>query len=277
MEKRFILLSNELSGLKFGLHLERSEFGIVGILNFHFSPECEYELLLTDEAGENYYAKADSNPFSFFLPRGFSLSGSILVDIFSEGGLVASGVMGSGDNKANSNFNKFIKSTNDYVVNYETDEEFENLKQEANYFINKAKELYNQNEQTLPENNKPEQKSPKNAKKTTFFDKIKEDFNFLYSVGEEDYLLTRKFKNSVWRKVVIGEEVYILGKIYAGRVIDSGETPSFVAIAVPTTLEGANLNNPLGSQAKFYHANIYDSFGFSILIENAESGKVASI
>lgn len=285
MDKRFMLLNNDISGQKFGLHLERTEFGMIGILSFHFTPESEFELLLTDEGGENYYTKSDANPFSFFLPASFSLNGTILVDIFSNGGLVASGVMTSGETRIDK-VEKRAESTKSHLTNEEQEEDFLKLKKEASYYIEKAKSLYGENSIA----NKPQQLKPSNFKesqnfsqnkdglvrKPTFFDKIRDDFDFLYSVGEADYLLSKKFKNSIWRRVNIGEEIYILGKIFAGRVTESNEHPSFVALAVPTTKESATINKPLGEGAKFYHANIYDTFGFCVLVENAVSGKVAS-
>ena len=91
-------------------------------------------------------------------------------------------------------------------------------------------------------------------------------------------MLRKKFKNSEWRKVSIGNEVYILGKIYAGKTVIGVETPSFVALAVPTTKSSAKQNpNILGPKAKFYNANIYDDFGFLVLIENAVTGKAVML
>ena len=50
------------------------------------------------------------------------------------------------------------------------------------------------------------------------------------------------------------------------------EFPSFVALAIPTTLSRSKKENALGEKAKFYHANIYDDFGFLVLVENATTG-----
>ena len=265
--KKFIVLEGGEPAVKFGLHLEDAEFGVVGIVNCHFNLEGEYEILLTDCQGENFYAKMNDNPFSFSLPPEFSLSGMIMADIFKDGGLIASGV--SQEHQAyDKKYEKFLQSTEEYLAQEPLQTPDEVYAAEAKYYTEKARELFGSKEE------KSEKNSAKKQQEPMFFDAIKQDFNFLYSAGEDDSLLKRKFKNSRWKKVDISGEVYILGKIYASAGVMDVDLPAFVALAVPTTLERANREKPLGEKAKFYHANIYDNFGFLVLVESSVSGKV---
>lgn len=251
MDKHFYLLTSKDKLLKFGIYLEETECGIVGIVNFHFNPTEQYEILLTDENEENFYTVMDSNPYSFALPENFVLTKDVLIDIFCNNVIIAS----------TSNITEEIK--NEPKTNSKSDEDYLS---EADYFIKKAQKIFSNNKEISASKNKE-----------LFFDTIKNDFDMLFDVGDEDYLLSKKFKNSVWRKVDFSGEVYILGKIYAGSSVVGEELPSFIAIAEPTTLERSKNSNNLGEYAKFYHANIYDSFGFLVLIENAVTGKPVSL
>jgi len=270
--KKFIILESIDRVYRFGLHLEETEFGCVGIVNCHFNLEDDYELLLTDYMGENFYITMTDNPFSFSLPAEFSINGLIMADIFKDGSLVASGVCG-GKERKHIDYDKFIKSTQDYVVKEDKNKSDEDYMLEADYYINKAKKLFSEEKKQNEERSSP----VKESQPQSFFDSIKEDFNFLYSAGEEDYLLRKKFKNSVWKKVDISGEVYILGKIYASAGVVGEELPSFIALAIPTTYENATREKPLGEKAKFYHANIYDNFGFLVLVESVVSGRVVNL
>ena len=247
MARRFFLLDNKDGGFKFGVHLEDSEFGIVGIVNFHFMIQGEYEILLTDRMGVNFYAKMQENPVSFSLPKEFVVDDELKIDIFEKGKLVGSWPQCV---TKSSNANCEIKDNL-----YEQD-----VFKEAEYYIARAKELFG------------ETKKDEIKLESYFFDTIKEDFELLYSIGVADYSLARKFKNSLWKKIDIGSEVYLLGKIYSDcNQIDSVR-PNFVAIALSTTKENAKRNLPLGESAKFYNANIYDSFGYLVLVENSRTG-----
>ena len=257
--KKFIVLESGDKSHRVGLNLERTECGVIGIVNFHFAINGEYELLLTDEKGENFYAKMQDNPHSFVLPETFMLDGVIMADIFQNGALVANGI--SDNIFINKDHEKYLKNTENYLSKDKSNQDYF---LEADYYIKKAKQLYGEEQQ------KENKNSP------TFFDGIKEDFDLLFSMGNEDYLLCKKFKNSRWKKVDISGEVYILGKIYAGGVTTE-ETPSFIALAMPTTFEQSLRTKPLGGNAKFYHANIYDNFGFVVLVENTISGKVVNL
>ena len=250
MSRNFFLLDNKERGLKFGIYLEKTEAGTIGIVNFHFEMQVEYEILLTDEKGINYYAKMKENPFSFSLPSEFEVTSDLQVDIFEEGALVASRE----------------KQKPETALNTPIEKSEEDLFAEAEYYIEKAKALFGEEKQTSA------------YIKSTFFESIKEDFELLYSIGEKDYSLSKKFKNSVWRKVDISGDVYLLGKIYGSEIENENwSVPNFVAIALPTTLENARKNSPLGSFAKFYNSSIYDSFGFLVLVENSKTGKVVNL
>ena len=210
--KKFIILESIDKAYRFGLHLEETEVGIVGIVNFHFVMKGEYEMLLTDCMGENFYTKMQDNPYSFSLPESFTISGIIMADIFQNGSLVASGVSGGGENLKD--YQKFLKSTEDYVVKEDltqkTDAEYLD---EADYYIKKAKSMYHETVNT-PRNlfKKP---------KTTFFDTIKQDFNLLYSVGNDDHLLCKKFKNSKWKKELFISSYSFFSERYGGIDIQS--------------------------------------------------------
>ena len=248
MDRKFFLLDNKDNGYKFGVHLEHCEFGVIGIVNFHFVVKEEYEILLTDRMGVNFYAKMRENPFSFSLPKEFVVDDELKIDIFERGCLVGS--WPQKEDASNQFESKMEKSNND-----------ENIFKEVEYYINRAKEVFGGGSGI--EEKKLE---------SYFFDTIKEDFELLYSIGVADYSLTRKFRNSVWKKIDIGSDVYLLGKIYKNGVSDNLEVPSFVAIALSTTKENAHKNLPLGDSAKFYNANIYDSFGYLVLVENTRTG-----
>ena len=265
--KNFMILESNNGTYRFGLHLEKTEFGAIGILNFHFIAEGEFELLLTDSMGENFYAKMSENPYSFSLPPNFLINGMVTADIFKDGILIASGVSERAS-KNKVNYGKDLGGRQEQLESTLINDTNENYLKEAQFYINKAKELYR--EESNKDNNK-------NLQKATFFDSIKDDFELLYSIGAEDYLLKKKFKNSLWRKVDISGEVYILGKIYAGAGVVGEEYPSFIALAIPTTKENANNEKPLGEKARFYHANIYDNFGFLVLVESVVSGKVVNL
>lgn len=257
--KKFIILESEDKKYKFGLHLEENEYGTVGIVNSHFLDESGYELLMTDEKGENFYTAVDENPCSFRLPQNFSIAGLLLADIFKDGSLVASGVSGGEQKNSNlvSQHNKILGAVADYETS-ETD-----YFKEAEYYIKKAKMMF-------CEENKADF-----SEKTPFFDKIREDFDLLFEAGENNYFLAKKFKNSYWRKVEVSGEVYLLGKIFS-RDDQRLANPTFVAIAVLSTEEIAKRDKPLGENAKFCHANIYDDFGFVVLVERAISGEVVN-
>jgi len=252
MSRNFFLLDNKEMGLKFGIHLENTELGTVGIVNFHFLVNGEFEILLTDSHGINYYAKMQENPFSFSLPKEFVVDQDLKIDIFEAGEVVASRPTST----------KTEKNTESERKNQKTDAD---IFEEAEYYIEKAKELFG------------EKKTSESRIEPLFFDSIKEDFELLYSIGEEDFSLSKKFKNSCWRKVDIGGEVYLLGKIFSSNLDTGVGRPNFVAIALPTTAENARANSPLGSFAKFYNSNIYDSFGFLVLVENSKTGKVVNL
>lgn len=252
MGRRFFLLDSKENGLKFGVHLETSEFGIVGIVNFHFPLEDEYEILLTDKMGLNFYAKMQENPFSFSLPKEFVVDDNLKIDIFKKGTLVGSYLKNDVRDK--------LLPDSEYNVCVSDD-----IFKEAEYFIEKAKKLFG------------ETKNEEIKLESYFFDTIKEDFDLLYSIGEIDYSLSKKFKNSNWRKIVIGSEVYLLGKIYAKADEQKKLEPNFVAIALSTTRENARANLPLGINAKFFNANIYDSFGYLVLVENTRTGVAVNL
>lgn len=251
MDRRFFLLDNKENGLKFGVHLENSEFGIVGIVNFHFVIEDEYEILLTDKMGLNFYAKMNDNPFSFSLPKEFVVDDELRIDIFRRGVSVGSYA------KKNTIESQTVQS--DIKVSVSDD-----IFREAEYYISRAKELFG------------DTKKEETKLDSYFFNTIKEDFELLYSIGCEDYSLSRKFKNSDWRKVSLGSEVYLLGKIYSKGLNQDATEPSFVAIALSTTKENATSNLPLGNNAKFFNANIYDSFGYLVLVENTRTGRAVN-
>lgn len=257
--RKFIILESEDKKYKFGLHLEENEYGIMGIVNSHFLDEEGYELLMTDEKGENFYTAVDENPCSFRLPKTFSIGGLLLADIFKDGSLVASGV--SGGEERNNNFANQRNKTFCKVTDYEATEA--DYFKEAEYYIKKAKMMF------------CEENKANFSEKTPFFDKIREDFDLLFESGENNYFLAKKFKNSYWRKVEVSGEIYLLGKIFSreDQVLDN---PTFVAIAVLSTEEIAKRDKPLGENAKFCHANIYDDFGFVVLVENTISGKVVN-
>lgn len=257
--RKFIILESEDKKYKFGLHLEENEYGIMGIVNSHFLDEMGYELLMTDEKGENFYTAVEENPCSFRLPKTFSIGGMLLADIFKDGSLIASGVSGI-DGKIAGSVNRRKQSDCDFLDN-QSDEG--NYMQEAEYYINKAKMMFR------------DEKEQKTEEKTPFFEKIREDFNLLFDAGENNYFLAKKFKNSQWRKVEVLGEVYLLGKIFSRPELNS-ESPSFVAIAMLTTEEVAKRDKPLGDNAKFCHANIYDDFGFVVLVESVISGRVVN-
>ena len=252
MNRNFFLLDNKERGVKFGVHLEKTELGTVGIVNFHFLMCGQYEILLTDSHGINYYAKMEENPFSFSLPKEFVVDADLKIDIFEEGEPVAS-------------FPKVKK--NECTLSFDENPKHysSNIFEEAEYYIEKAKELFG------------EEKKKEKPSIPCFFDSIKEDFELLYTIGQIDFSLSKKFKNSYWRKVDISGEVYLLGKIFSADEKREEERPNFVAIALPTTAENARNNTPLGSFAKFYNSNIYDSFGFLVLVENSKTGKVVNL
>lgn len=251
MDKKFFLVDNGVRGLKFGVFLERTEFGSIGIVNSHFNLTEKYELLLSDSDGENFYGEISENPYVFSLPEGFNILGDVLVDVFLGEELIASNSP-PGVTKPNAGVDEWLDETS---KNYPKD----NFR-EVQDFISRAQKLYS-----------------KERPSASFKDKIGEDFDLLYSAGTDDFLLAKKFKNSAWRRVDVGDEVYILGKIYAGKSLVGEDNPSFVAIAIPTTKERAESEKELGEMAKFYHANIYDNFGFLVLVQNAETGRAVSL
>lgn len=235
MDRKFFLLDDNERGYKFGVFIERTEAGVIAIVNMHFPFVSGFEILLTDSKGVCESVKITENPFSFSCRNDFIIDEFMIVDIFLYDQLVVSNII---DTKIN-----LEKSQDEY-------------EKEAKDIIEKAKMMYN----------RPEEKQQ------NFYSKIGSDFDFMFSSGEEDYLLSKKFKNSVWRKVKVASETYILGKIYAGKSVVGVEDPTFLALAIPTTKEVASSQKILGEHAKFYHANIYDSFGFLVLVENAETG-----
>lgn len=245
MEKSFYLLTDSVRGHKFGVVLEKTECGIIGIVNCHFSSSDEYEILITDSTGENFYGVIKENPYVFRLPSGFVVDDEIIVDIYSSEELIATNQL------------KSVPTINFEQKGDLTGEELA----EAQKFIEKTRGLYSE-------------EKPASA---PFFDKISGDFNLLYNAGEDDFLLSKKFKNSVWRRVDVAGESYILGKIYAGSATLGEEPPSFVALAQPTTGTRAKNQKLLGPNSKFYHANIYDDFGFEVLVQNAFTGKAVRI
>lgn len=232
MERKFLLLDDETRGYKFGVHIEETEVGTLVIVNLHFPFKSGFEILLTDSTNNSESAKITENPFTFILKKDFVVDENLVVDVFLFDQLIVSNV-------------------SEINIKKKTDEE---LKQEADYYIKKARKLYS-------------------SEKKTEMNKISSDFNIMFGAGEADFLLSKKFKNSEWRKVDVGEESYILGKIYASKSTIGEEDPMFFALAIPTTYEESKRNKKLGDHARFYHANIYDSFGFLVLIENAKTGK----
>ena len=137
MGKTFLLLDDNIRGFKFGVYLERTECGVVGIVNFHFSLKGVFEILLTDSKGENFHAKMLENPFIFSLPMNFDVDERVLVDIFFEDELIASGEtkkdVVKNESKNSLAVENWLKNepkiTEDYLA-------------EAREFISKAKDLY---------------------------------------------------------------------------------------------------------------------------------------
>lgn len=263
---KFFVLSGSGGRVKMSITLTRVEIGKIGIINLLNSEPsltCPLELLLTDSGGENVYEVIQELPFRFCLPDEFNIDGKILVDVFSFGKAIVSGVIQEG------NFNANLKATNvdeefyynkDYNYLYNNSNITEEEKEEARYYAKKAQKLYSNH--CLGE-----------APQQTFFDEIKNDFNLLYGVGTDDYLLTKKFGGSRWRKLELDGDVYLLGKFYTAN---DEQTPSKVAIAVPS-VSGATKTRSLGEKAEFYPATIYDEFGFWVLIQSAVSGKAEKI
>ena len=273
MSKRFIILKSQ-SGVIYDVRLDRVEIGVVCVVDVLGRDVKETEILLTDANGENAYARISTNPYSLVLSEEFDIDSVVMVDIFSGGTLVASGKINEkgGDNFAKDldfgdiETSKYFKSNNDYL----TADNLDNLAkqessfdlpidEEARYYINKAKKLYGETKESLK--SQPQESS--------FYDKIKEDFELLFAVGEEDLSLNVLVKNSEWKKLVFSDEVYYLGKVKDSEKRSINQ----VAIATPTVLSLTKTKQTLGSKAKFIKTSVYDEFGYLLLVQNASDGQ----
>ena len=265
----FYIIANVNNNIKMSLNFIDTEIGKVCIINIvsgHEKLMMEAELLLTDAGGENVYEKVNEFPFKFVLPPLFNTKSMVLVDLFSDGKAVVSGKINYGDKTERSKEN-ILPEEAENLCNYNAGYSSE-LLSEAEYYINKAKELYNKE---FKESKKEESFL---AQPTSFYDKIKDDFDLLYSIGVEDYLLVKKFKFSKWRKIEIDGETIILGKFYDGT---NENRVSQVAIASPAINSRTSGGGALGENAVFYEASIYDEFGFWVLVQNAVTGQAVKI
>lgn len=248
---RFFVLNSPSGDIKLSINIERveiGEIGIINLLNTNLSKNIKVELLLSDEECENVYEIITEWPYRFFFPSGFNTKGKILVDVFSGGKAIISGTINGKESKFDACLNNgTIFNKQQYVIDPE-------LKEEAAYYINRAKQMY-------------AEKNP------SFFETIRGDFELLYDIGSVDYLLAKKFSGSTWKKIEVDDKVYLLGKFMEGEKLKK------IALAVPSVSgsEKGLKEASLGSRALFYPATIYDDFGFWVLVQDANTGYAEKI
>ena len=99
-----------------------------------------------------------------------------------------------------------------------------------------------------------------------FYSFIKSNFEFLFSYGNPESILTNKIARSKWVQIKIDQKIYTLGKIYnnVGQIKLLG-----IGVAV---MHKKFRPADLGNNAFFVRANEYDNFGFYVLLQSAETG-----
>lgn len=294
MDNRFFILSSDKEDTKLSLNIKRVEFGVVAIIEV-IRGELPLEILFTDVAGENAYDRIIGSVQVVMLGKEFVANDTIMVDVFSGGKpIISKTIDAKKEDKepkqeelsriafslADDIYNDNIINADDFCITEEemdiTEEEDEatsrDYYKEAARLIKKAKSIYGEKAEEQSKENKQLEKEDKNKEKdqelSLLMETIKENFNILYEMGEEDYSLKRYFPFSEWKRLVLKEGVHLLGKLEIDGI-------NVIAIALHKLYK--DNQNTLGKNATFIESSIYDLSGYEILVQDLKTGKALKV
>ena len=104
----------------------------------------------------------------------------------------------------------------------------------------------------------------------TFYFKIAPIFEFLFEVAEREVLLSKRFKSAEFRKLRVGSEIYVLGKLYDNASEGLGSLPSVVVLGRPALKY--RFVHTLGQRSVFLPNIECDEFGFEMLFCSSSCG-----
>ena len=106
--------------------------------------------------------------------------------------------------------------------------------------------------------------------KNTYFERNKESFNKLLSLGQDETLLNDMFGNSKWRRIFVKNRFYVFGVIYN----KNSATPKFIGVGIPVVSKGLG-EEKIKLCTQFFPAknDDPDGFGFYLGFKDANTGK----